>query len=61
VRLAVRFATDADARRDLRRRVRENVVRLFEQEAAVRSWERALLDLAPTADAATCSGARAEL
>ena len=59
VRLAVRFATDADARRDLRRRVRENVVRLFEQEAAVRSWERALLDLAPTADAATCS--RAEL
>ena len=61
VRLAVRFATDADARRDLRRRVRENVVRLFEQEAAVRSWERALLDLAPTADAATCAGARAEL
>ena len=61
VRLAVRFATDADARRDLRRRVRENVVRLFEQEAAVRSWERALLDLAPTADAATYPGAHAEL
>ena len=60
VRLAVHFATDADARRDLRRRVRENVARLFEQDVAVRSWERALLDLAPTSDAARCSGVSSE-
>ena len=60
MRLAVHFATDADARRDLRRRVRENVARLFEQDVAVRSWERALLDLAPTSDAARCSGVSSE-